>query len=75
MRLDDLRKFYAVLSVLEQKLDGARTLRSCSGRSEQLEALLQSGSIDQFELLAMTGLLQSHTCGARNDPARVLTRG
>jgi hypothetical protein len=32
MRLDDLRKFYAALSVLEQKLGGARTLGSCSGR-------------------------------------------
>jgi hypothetical protein len=32
VRLDDLRKFYAALSVLEQKLGGARTLSSCSGR-------------------------------------------
>jgi len=32
MRLDDLRKFYAALSVLEQKLGGARTLGSCSER-------------------------------------------
>jgi hypothetical protein len=32
MRLDDLRRFYAALSVLEQKLGGARTLDSCSGR-------------------------------------------
>jgi hypothetical protein len=32
MRLDDLRRFYAALSVLEQKLGGARTLGSCSGR-------------------------------------------
>jgi hypothetical protein len=31
-RLDDLRKFYAALSVLEQKLGGARSLASCSGR-------------------------------------------
>jgi hypothetical protein len=32
VRLDDLRRFYAALSVLEQKLGGARTLASCSGR-------------------------------------------
>ena len=31
-RLDDLRRFYVALSVLEQKLGGARTLGSCSGR-------------------------------------------
>jgi hypothetical protein len=32
VRFDDLRRFYAALSVLEQKLGGARTLASCSGR-------------------------------------------
>jgi hypothetical protein len=31
-RLDDLQRFYAALSLLEQKLGGARTLASCSGR-------------------------------------------
>ena len=32
LRLHDLRRFYTTLFVLEQKLGGARTLASCSGR-------------------------------------------
>lgn len=31
-RIEDLRKFYAVLALLEEKVGGARTLTSCSGR-------------------------------------------
>ncbi len=32
MRIDDLRRFYAALSALQQKSGGVRTLGSCSGR-------------------------------------------
>ena len=32
MRRDDLRRFYAAISVLEEKLGGARTLAACAGR-------------------------------------------
>ncbi len=33
-RVDDLRRFYAALDLLEQRLGGARTLARCTGRLE-----------------------------------------